>query len=347
MIDQNSQFMAILTAVGEAKQANANVLGVPWIISQMGVGDANGADPVPSRTQTSLINERRRAPLNQLKIDPDNSAMLIAEQVIPEQIGGFWIREIGLYDEDDDLVAVANCPPTFKPELSQGSGRTQVVRLNILVSSTQNIQLKIDPSVVLATRNYVDGLTVRASKEEAEKGTENSKLMTPKLTAEAIAALGLKLGTAAGTACEGNDARLANARDWNASVVSQAEAEAGIATIERKWTAQRIRQAIEALAKTGLGDSQSWQDVKENRANGVVYTNTTGQPIQVAVTVSGATTTASGNASFYVDGVRIFSSSSTAHSWDMNAVAVVPAGATYKAQWAGTGVILRDWVELR
>ncbi|MDR8014101.1 phage tail protein [Ectopseudomonas guguanensis] len=156
MADQNSQYMAILTAVGEAKQANATALGVPWVISQLGVGDAGGAEPQPDRLQTALINERRRAPLNQLSVDPNNASIIIAEQVIPEDVGGWWIREIGLYDEAGDLVAVANCPPTFKPELSQGSGRTQVVRLNILVSSTQNIQLKIDPAVVLATRAYCD-----------------------------------------------------------------------------------------------------------------------------------------------------------------------------------------------
>jgi len=179
MADQNSQYMAMLTAVGEAKLANATALGVNLNITQLGVGDANGAEPMPSRTQTELINERRRAPLNQLSIDPNNSAIIIAEQVIPEDIGGWWIREIGLYDEAGDLVAVANCPPTYKPELAQGSGRTQVVRLNILVSSTQNIQLKIDPSVVLATRAYADGLTVRASQPEAEAGEENSKIMTP------------------------------------------------------------------------------------------------------------------------------------------------------------------------
>lgn len=178
MADQNSQYMAILTAVGEAKQANANALGVPWVISQLGVGDAGGAEPQPNRLQTALINERRRAPLNQLSVDPNNAAIIIAEQVIPEDVGGWWIREIGLYDEAGDLVAVANCPPTFKPELSQGSGRTQVVRLNILVSSTQNIQLKIDPAVVLATRAYVDGLTVRASQVDAETGEDNSKIMT-------------------------------------------------------------------------------------------------------------------------------------------------------------------------
>ncbi len=156
MIDQNSQFMAILTAVGEAKQANADALGIPWTFSKMGVGDANGTDPVPSRTQTKLINERNRAPLNQVKVDPKNTNVVIAEQVIPENVGGWWIREIGLYDADGDLVAVANCAPSFKPLLAQGSGKTQVVRMNFIVTSAANVTLKIDPSVVLATRQYVD-----------------------------------------------------------------------------------------------------------------------------------------------------------------------------------------------
>jgi hypothetical protein len=156
MIDANSKFFAILTDVGAAKLANANVLGVPWNITEMGLGDANGDDPQPSAKQTKLINEWRRRPLNQLKIDPVNPAVIIAEQVIPADEGGRWIREVGLYDADGDLVAVANCAPSFKPILSQGSGRTQVVRMNLIVSSTANISLKIDPSVVLATREYVD-----------------------------------------------------------------------------------------------------------------------------------------------------------------------------------------------
>jgi phage gp16-like protein len=156
MIDANSQFFAILTNVGMAKQANADALGIPWLITQMGVGDANGTDPIPSATQTKLINEWRRKPLNQLKVDPNNPAVIIAEQIIPADEGGKWIREMGLYDADGDLVAVANCAPSFKPLLSQGSGRTQVVRMNFVVTSTGNITLKIDPAVVLATREYVD-----------------------------------------------------------------------------------------------------------------------------------------------------------------------------------------------
>lgn len=156
MIDANSQFFAILTNVGMAKQANADALGTPWKFTHMGVGDANETDPIPSATQTSLIREWRRRPLNQVRVDPVNPAVIIAEQVIPADEGGFWIREIGLYDADGDLVAVANCAPSFKPVLSQGSGRTQVVRMNFIVASAGNITLKIDPSVVLATREYVD-----------------------------------------------------------------------------------------------------------------------------------------------------------------------------------------------
>ncbi|WP_116893732.1 phage tail protein [Pseudomonas syringae] len=155
MIDQNSQFYAILTNIGVAKQANADALGIGWKVTQMGVGDANGADPQPDAKQKALINEWRRAPLNQLTQDPANPAIIVAEQVIPAEVGGKWIREIGLYDADGDLVAIANCAPSFKPLLAQGSGRTQVVRMNLIVSNSANVELKIDPSVVLATREFV------------------------------------------------------------------------------------------------------------------------------------------------------------------------------------------------
>ena len=171
MTDQNSQFFAILTAVGEAKQANANALGVPWTFAQMGVGDANNTDPVPQSTQTRLINERRRAPLNQISVDPNNANIIIAEQVIPPDVGGWWIREIGLYDAAGDLVAVANCAPSFKPLLSQGTGKTQVVRLNIIVTSAANVQLKIDPAVVLATREYAGSLILNVLPPNKVAGT--------------------------------------------------------------------------------------------------------------------------------------------------------------------------------
>ncbi|WP_177431272.1 MULTISPECIES: phage tail protein [unclassified Pseudomonas] len=162
MIDSNSQFFAMLTAVGEAKQANATALGTPWTFKEMAVGDANGTDPIPNRTQTKLINEWRRAAVNQVRTDPANPNIIITEQVIPPDVGGRWIREIGLFDADGDLVAVANCAPSFKPLLAQGTGKTQVIRMNFIVANTAQIVLKIDPAVVLATREYVDNAVIEA-----------------------------------------------------------------------------------------------------------------------------------------------------------------------------------------
>ncbi|EOY0017026.1 phage tail protein, partial [Escherichia coli] len=118
--------------------------------------DANGVLPTPDPAQTKLINQKRIAPLNLLSVDPNNQSQIIAEQIIPENEGGFWIREIGLYDDEGVLIAVANCPETYKPQLQEGSGRTQTIRMILVVTNTEAITLKIDPSVVLATRKYVD-----------------------------------------------------------------------------------------------------------------------------------------------------------------------------------------------
>lgn len=153
-------YYAILTAVGEAKLANATALGTPLQISRMAVGDGNGNLPTPNRSQTALVNERYRADLNSLTTDPLNSSQIIAELVIPETEGGYWLREMGLYDAAGALIAVSNCPPSYKPQLAEGSGRTQVLRMVLIVSSTAALQLKIDPSVVLATRAYADAIMV-------------------------------------------------------------------------------------------------------------------------------------------------------------------------------------------
>lgn len=151
-----TKYYAVLTNVGAAKLANATALGAQVEITQMAVGDGNGALPTPNPAQTALVHELRRAPLNTLSIDPNNANQIIAEQVIPEDVGGWWIREIGLFDKDGDMIAVANCAETYKPQLQEGSGRVQVVRMILIVSSTAAVTLKIDPSVVLATRQYVD-----------------------------------------------------------------------------------------------------------------------------------------------------------------------------------------------
>lgn len=152
----STKFYTLLTDIGAAKLASAAALGVPLKITHMAVGDGGGRLPTPDAKQTALVNEKRRAALNMLYIDPQNSSQIIAEQVIPENEGGWWIREVGLFDESGALIAVGNCPESYKPQLAEGSGRTQTVRMVLITSSTDNITLKIDPAVVLATRKYVD-----------------------------------------------------------------------------------------------------------------------------------------------------------------------------------------------
>ncbi|CAD6142626.1 phage tail protein [Escherichia coli] len=152
----STKFYTLLTDIGAAKLASAAALGVPLKITHMAVGDGGGTLPTPDAKQTALVNEKRRAALNMLYIEPQNSSQIIAEQVIPENEGGWWIREVGLFDESGALIAVGNCPESYKPQLAEGSGRTQTVRMVLITSSTDNITLKIDPAVVLATRKYVD-----------------------------------------------------------------------------------------------------------------------------------------------------------------------------------------------
>ena len=151
-----TKYFALLTNIGSEKLAQATAQDKKLNITDMAVGDGGGSLPVPDAAQTRLINEKRRAPINQLAVDQVNKNQIFVDQVIPEAEGGFWIREIGLFDTDGDLIAVASCAETYKPQLQEGSGRTLTVRIVLVVSSTGNIELKVDPSVVLATRDYVD-----------------------------------------------------------------------------------------------------------------------------------------------------------------------------------------------
>ncbi|MBK5477445.1 phage tail protein [Pseudomonas sp. TH21] len=156
MVDKNSIFGGMITTQGAAKKTNCDALGIPWEPRYMLIGDANGTDPVPSPSQTKLVNQVYRAQINQLRVSPTDANVLIAEVVLPPDVGGWWVRELALEDKDGVFSAVANAPPSYKPVLAQGSGRNQVVRMHIITNGTSNIQLKIDPAVVLATRQYVD-----------------------------------------------------------------------------------------------------------------------------------------------------------------------------------------------
>ncbi|OCG24654.1 hypothetical protein A9G11_03095 [Gilliamella sp. wkB108] len=173
----SQKYYTILTKLGAELLANATVLGTPLKLTQIAVGDANGSIPNPIATQTSLVHEVRRAAINTLFVDKDNPNQLIAEQVIPETEGGWFIHEIGLYDDKGNLIAVGNCPSTYKPKLVEGSARTQVIRMVIVIDDVNAVELKIDPSVVLATRQYVDEL-ITTKMANHEKSTNHPNATT-------------------------------------------------------------------------------------------------------------------------------------------------------------------------
>lgn len=194
-----SNFGAILTNAGAAKLANAIALGVPLKLTQMAVGDGNGQPVTPDPAMTAIPGEKRRAAINTLFADPLAASQLVAEQIIPDDVGGWWIRCVGLYDDSNTLIAIANVPDTYKPLLTSGAGRTQIIRMVLIVSDTNSVELKIDPAVVLSTRKYVDdvmathkqsrdhpdasetekGFARFATDEEAEEGDEPSVAVTP------------------------------------------------------------------------------------------------------------------------------------------------------------------------
>ena len=165
--NMSQKYYTLITQQGAALLANATASGIPLKLTKMGVGDGNGKATTPNASQNRLVHEVYQAPINSLTIDENNANQIIAELIIPENQGGWFIHEIGLYDEGNTLVAVGNCPATYKPQLSEGSGRTQVIRIIIIVENTDAIALKIDPAVILATRQYVDNLiTARMTAHE-------------------------------------------------------------------------------------------------------------------------------------------------------------------------------------
>ncbi|WP_099587840.1 phage tail protein [Escherichia albertii] len=153
----STKFKTVITTAGAAKLAAATAPGGRKVnITTMAVGDGGGKLPVPDAGQTKLVNEVWRHTLNKISQDNRHSNYIIAELVIPPEVGGFWMRELGLYDDAGTLIAVANMAESYKPALAEGSGRSQTCRMVIIVSSVASVELTIDTTTVMATQDYVD-----------------------------------------------------------------------------------------------------------------------------------------------------------------------------------------------
>lgn len=316
MVDVNTKFGGLLTKHGAAKKTNCDALGLPWKLTHMLLGDGGGENKVPNADQTALVREVYRAQLNALYVSPTDANVLVAEIIVPPDIGGWWIRELALEDDAGVFSAVGNCAPSYKPALAQGAGRNQIIRMHIITHSTNNIQLKIDPSVVLATRSFVEKTVT-----DAYNTLNSSKLNSANYTAADVLA---KLLTVDGPG-SGVEADLLDGQHGAYYLA---------------W------ENLTGKPAPSVGEGQRWNDVKLSRASATIYTNTTGRPIQVGITISGGSNAATGTASIVVDGVEISSEESNGHSWTAPPFFIVPAGSTYKATWSGSSVYLRNWVEL-
>jgi phage-related tail fiber protein len=191
-----ADYYAILTTIGRAKLANGQALGIPVVISHFAVGDGNGVAYNPAEGQTALAREVYRAGPNRIYVDPDNPSWLVVEAIIPEQTGGFYVREAGLLDDAGDLIAIAKYPETYKPTLAQGSGKDLYIRMILeFANPATSVTLKIDPAIVLASRKYVDdhaasrnhpaatdaaqGMVELATAAETQVGADASRAVTP------------------------------------------------------------------------------------------------------------------------------------------------------------------------
>lgn len=158
-----SQYFAILTDYGTRAIAHALSQGQPLQLTQFAVGDGNGQAVTPTASATALVHQTHIAPVSAVSLDPRNNKQVIVELTIPENVGGFYIREMGVFDSKNKLIAYANCPESFKPTESSGSGKVQVLRMILKVESSSAVTLSIDNSVIFVTRQQMTPKTITAT----------------------------------------------------------------------------------------------------------------------------------------------------------------------------------------
>ncbi|HBR3765131.1 TPA: phage tail protein [Klebsiella pneumoniae] len=179
------KYVAILTRAGIEAMTAATLSGEPVRFKFMAVGDGAGTTPEPDPERVALVNEVWRAELNRVVIADQAANIIRAEMIMLPQVGGFWLREAALYDEDGTCLAVASLPESYKPLLAEGSGRMHAVNLWIAVSNTADVELKADPSVILATVEQVNKAKAEA-KDYADKVTGDIDTNIQQAIADAV-----------------------------------------------------------------------------------------------------------------------------------------------------------------
>lgn len=170
-----AQYGTLITTIGLAQIANAQITQAKVGLEYIALGDGNGAHYVPTQNQTALVHEVWRGPIAELSIDPTNNNRIIIDAVIPVTAGGFTIREIGIFDDKNQLIAIGQYPEKYKPQLSEGVSEETLIHFVIETNNADVVKLNIDPTVIIATRKYVDAKVADAV---GNIGTDLTELKT-------------------------------------------------------------------------------------------------------------------------------------------------------------------------
>ncbi len=182
------QFYSILTSIGKAKIANANALGNKLNLTTLVLGDGNGKYYNPTENQEVLVNEVWKGNISSITIDSKNPNWIVIETIIAGNVGGFFIREVGISDDEGSLIAIGKYPETYKPVISDGSTKDLIIRMILEVSNSANVTLKIDPAIIMATKKDIEVLDNKIKNIKVPVTKVNNKLGDVTLKAEDIKA---------------------------------------------------------------------------------------------------------------------------------------------------------------
>ncbi len=167
------EYFTLLTQKGSQKIAAATAANTTVALAEIALGDGNGTVPMPDASKTALVNEVYRAPLNDLRVDENNANWLVAEGYVPSDEGNFWVREVGIFDSEGDLIIIGNYPETFKPITSNGVAKDLYMKVITEVSSADAVSLSVNPSVVMASQEFVNNeMAKKAEKNHIHKWIE-------------------------------------------------------------------------------------------------------------------------------------------------------------------------------